>query len=208
MQPKKLLFALLIIGCFFLISGGKADAATSECEVMHGDFLTGSFDPSGANIELNFTASGDFSNPLMRCKNFTGIWNISTSTISYVNDFDIIGTAFTIYDFDNNVLFLGSSGGKSLQAILGSTLDDSTCISNDDPNPCYMYAVVKDSDNQIISVSPIFADRGKGLYIPNTNTDTIAGMTEINWTQPIIIAGFWTAMTAMWFIIWLFKKRI
>jgi len=40
------------------------------------------------------------------------------------------------------------------------------------------------------------------------DTRTATTTMEINWTQPVIIAGFWTAIGSMVIIMWLFKKRI
>jgi len=45
-------------------------------------------------------------------------------------------------------------------------------------------------------------------YVPYDTRMVSSTPVIIDWTDPIIIAGFWTAIAAMVIVIWIFKKRI
>jgi len=44
--------------------------------------------------------------------------------------------------------------------------------------------------------------------VPFFATSSAGSSTSVDWTAPIIVAGFWTAMISMVIVMWMFKRKI
>jgi len=62
------------------------------------------------------------------------------------------------------------------------------------------------TDDLLMAAGGYFA--GTIWVVPYDTRQSTTTMTQINWSQPIIIAGFWTAIAGFVIILWIFKKRI